>query len=164
MITHLNLTFGYAEPPQWKEFIQKYPKQYKDNGISCPVELTPERYRLMCAIHHHINVATVYKKDKDEDTWDITLEAPMVGDCEDISLSKRACLLEAGFPYGSLWPTICLREGKGHMVLVVHTSKMDWVLDTFYGTGVQELYKSKLHWIAAYDGRSWRHIIPKWIK
>ena len=164
MVSHLNLTFGHPEPPQWKEFFQKYPDQYKAGEVSCPVVLIPERYRLMCAIHHHINVATAYKKDKGADTWDISLEAPLIGDCEDISLSKRACLLEAGFPYGSLWPTLCLREGEGHMALIVHTAEVDWVLDTFYGMGVQKLYQSKLRWVAAYDGKSWRRIIPKWIK
>ncbi|KKK83630.1 hypothetical protein LCGC14_2791430, partial [marine sediment metagenome] len=80
-------------------------------------------------------------------------------DCEDFALTKRCLLIEAGFTPGCLWPAICKRDAIGHMVLVVATSKGDYVLDTVPDR-ITKAHERQvdLKWISAFDGKDWRLI------
>lgn len=61
------------------------------------------------------------------DTWDVDVTA---GDCEDYALTKRRALLAMGIPTSALRiATAITPNGVGHAVLVVSTTKGDFVLD-----------------------------------
>lgn len=162
MATHLNLTFKHVEPPQWKRFIEEYPTQYQPDAISNRmVEMTPIRYRLMCAVQRDVNAVVRYKHDEaGNDYWKLVYDFPYEGDCEDFALTKRAMLLEAGFPYHSLWPTICTKHQKDHMVLIVHCDTYDLVLDNGISMPARSVNHVPYTWRAVFDGNVWRMVSP----
>ncbi len=159
MATHLKLSFATKTPPQWNRFIEEYPDQ--DNDIGTPSNtaftMSPLRYRLMCAVHRDINTVCRYKHDEaGNDHWKLIHDFPYEGDCEDFALTKRAMLIEAGFPYGSLWPTICKKHDKDHMVLIINTYQCSYVLDIGSYIPITSVGKVPYKWIGAFDGYSWR--------
>lgn len=61
------------------------------------------------------------------DKWSLGVST---GDCEDYVLAKRSALIRAGIAPGALRiATARTRQGEGHAVLIVKTSKGDLVLD-----------------------------------
>lgn len=116
------------------------------------------RWRLMCAIQREVSTLAKYKRDpKGNDHWRLlfTEWGLTAGDCEDIALTKRAMLLEAGFPIGAVWPVICKWRGEPHVVTVVSTQKKDYVMD-ITPNWVHDVRDSQLEWLSAYDGECWR--------
>ncbi|PPD43168.1 MAG: transglutaminase [Methylocystis sp.] len=62
------------------------------------------------------------------DSWDYPSDGK--GDCEDYALMKRRLLIDAGFARGALLLTVVKdQHGDGHSVLMVRTSRGDFVLD-----------------------------------
>ena len=62
------------------------------------------------------------------DRWDIPTDG--AGDCEDFQLLKRKLLAEEGLPRRAMRMTVVIDErGDGHAVLMVRTSRGDFVLD-----------------------------------
>ncbi len=86
-------------------------------------------------VNRDINHDHRYKTDLElygkKDFWNI-LEAGAQGDCEDYALTKRAKLLELGFNKLGMSMATCWVEPptqEYHAVLIVHTTKKDFVLD-----------------------------------
>lgn len=157
----LVLSFVAPTPPQWEKFLKKVPYNLQRSALF-PAERTTisdARWRLMCAIQRDINTIVQYKRDpKGNDNWSLLIgrSVTLVGDCEDYVLTKWALMIEAGFPMGSVWPTICKKAGVGHMVLVVSGTYVDYVMDINPHDWVHEVGTSNLEWLTAYDGAQWR--------
>ncbi len=65
------------------------------------------------------------------DTWTLN---PPAGDCDDYAVTKRARLLDAGWPSSALLLTHVLAQGQHHLVLTVRMKGGDIVLDNLSGT------------------------------
>ncbi len=156
----LVMSFRAAVPPQWTRFVEEYPlpQQCDTTFPGERVIYTNLRWRLMCAVQREINEIMAYTGDSDGDHWQIMLDGGK-GDCEDYALTKRTLLIEAGFPPGCLWPVMCKKDAKGHMVLVVATSTADFVLD-FDPDWITKAHERQvdLKWLSAFDGMGWRLI------
>lgn len=61
------------------------------------------------------------------DVWSVDVSS---GDCEDFALTKRRALIKAGLPASSLrLAYVKTKRGEGHAILVVKTTRGDFVLD-----------------------------------
>lgn len=157
----LVLSFQTSTPPQWERFIKEYPGHPFQYDASFPAEriaLTDLRWRLMCAIQREVGMLIQYRRDPvGNDHWQILLNKwGIAGDCEDFALTKRALLLEAGFAMGTVWPVLCKKEGVGHMITVVSTTKQDFVMDIGTRNWIHSVVESPVEWLSAYDGKQWR--------
>ncbi len=79
-----------------------------------------------------MNAAIKAKTDEDhggvEDRWDFAEDG--YGNFADYQLVERKLLVEAGFPRRALRMTVVIDElGEGHAVLMVRTSRGDFILD-----------------------------------
>ena len=93
------------------------------------------------------------------DVWSVGV---VRGDCEDFALTKRRTLMRAGLPASALRMAVATTpSGEGHAVLVVTTSRGDFVLDN--RTDLIVSWRSTdLDWIkiaSAQDPRLWRRVI-----
>jgi predicted transglutaminase-like cysteine proteinase len=78
-------------------------------------------------VNLRINSSITPRDDGAADVWNPTASA---GDCEDYVLAKRNALIRAGLPASSLrFAHVRTPSGEGHAILVVKTSKGDFVLD-----------------------------------
>ncbi len=157
----LVLSFQTDTPPQWERFIKEYtghPFQYDTTFPDQQIILTDVHWRLMCAIQREVGMLIRYKSDPvGNDHWEIQhTNWGVTGDCEDFALTKRMLLLEAGFPMGAVWPVLCKRDGVGHMVTVVSTTKKDFVMDIEPHDWIYDVAIAKVEWLSAYDGQQWR--------
>lgn len=88
------------------------------------------------------------------DVWTIN---PSSGDCEDYVVTKRARLIKMGFPPSALRIARGkTRGGVGHAVLLVRTSKGDYILDSLTNT-IKPKSQSDMRFIAMSgpDPKSW---------
>jgi predicted transglutaminase-like cysteine proteinase len=78
-------------------------------------------------INSQVNRSITPRKDRGADVWSVDVS---VGDCEDFALTKRRALINAGLPASSLrLAYVKTRRGEGHAILVVKTTRGDFVLD-----------------------------------
>lgn len=97
-----------------------------------PVELTRGLWAEILAINNAVNVTVTPRTDMDmwgrEELWSYPIDG--IGDCEDYVLEKRRQLMQLGVPAGNLLVTVVRQSnGEGHAVLVVKTSRGEFVLD-----------------------------------
>jgi predicted transglutaminase-like cysteine proteinase len=79
------------------------------------------------SVNTRVNNAITPRNDQGADVWNANAT---VGDCEDYVLAKRRALIKAGLPASSLRIAyVKTKRGEGHAILVVKTSKGDYVLD-----------------------------------
>lgn len=118
-----------ALPPfAFTKFCVNSSDQCNRRGQGTIIDLTGAKRALMQRINLEVNTNVTYAEEADGvDEWKIGQTS---GDCEDIAITKRKRLLSAGWPSGALRiATGITREGIGHAVLIVTTSKGDLVLD-----------------------------------
>ncbi len=103
------------------------------NKMECKVSsqsTTDYNFRFMKKlnkINKDVNLAITPQNDIGLDKWSINVS---VGDCEDYVLTKRSLLIKSGIAAGALRiATATTKEGVGHAVLIVRTTKGDFVLD-----------------------------------
>jgi predicted transglutaminase-like cysteine proteinase len=88
------------------------------------------RWRKMNLVNTTVNAAIAPKTDSDEvhTHW---LIAPLAGDCNDYSVTKRHELLKAGWPSSSLLlaEVTLISTGEHHLILIVTDAEANWVLD-----------------------------------
>jgi predicted transglutaminase-like cysteine proteinase len=109
----------------------KTPAECKGGGKST-VDGTPELMATIKHVNATVNAAITPRNDVGADVWTASASA---GDCEDYVLAKRRALINAGVPASSLRIAyVQTRSGEGHAILVVHTSKGDFVLDNLNRT------------------------------
>lgn len=78
-------------------------------------------------VNSKVNSSMQVASDKKVDRWTVNASS---GDCEDFALTKRSQLVKMGIPAGALRIAVVMTEkGDGHAVLVVRTTRGDYVLD-----------------------------------
>jgi predicted transglutaminase-like cysteine proteinase len=81
---------------------------------------------LLQSVNSRVNGSIAYSRDR-VDRWSL---APSRGDCEDYALTKRAELMEVGFPSNALRIALGYTpDGRAHAILVVRTLSGDLALD-----------------------------------
>ena len=129
-----------------------------------------ERYRLLIELGRELDeMPQALKTDAtlvrgcSASVWVYPTES---GDCEDFVLLKRRMLIDAGWPVGALLITVVRQKnGDGHAVLTVTTSRGDLVLDNldphislWSGTGYRYLKRQSEYdsgeWVEIEDGRA----------
>jgi predicted transglutaminase-like cysteine proteinase len=92
------------------------------------------RWRKMNLVNTSVNAAIAPKADPDQvhTHW---LIAPLAGDCNDYSVTKRHELLKAGWPSSSLLlaDVTLISTGEHHLILIVTDASASWVLDNLKG-------------------------------
>jgi len=144
--------FSIAAPWQWKDFIERNPKQ--DGGEPCKEVLT----ETLLSNARRTNIAVnslFYKKDK-RDYWEVAKD---FGDCEDLMLAKRNNLHELGYDFGALRPMICKTEGDiWHAVLCLVTDLGDYILDNRYPM-IMPWTRLPYHWRYRWAGKTWEILL-----
>lgn len=92
------------------------------------VEMSDRLMGMLSQVNSSVNRSMRYRAESGPiDTWKIGGSS---GDCEDYALTKRSRLISKGVPAGALRiATTYTRRGEPHAILVVKTSKGDFVLD-----------------------------------
>jgi predicted transglutaminase-like cysteine proteinase len=100
-------------------------------GGAATVDGTERLLNLLRSVNASVNRAIVPRADGKADTWSASASA---GDCEDYVLAKRRALLEQGLSAGALRIAhVRTRGGEDHAILVVKTTRGDFVLDNLDG-------------------------------
>lgn len=119
---------GYTAPPAaFVEYCGKYSSQCTMSG-SGVVELDASRWAQLRDVQYSVNARITSKVEaKGEDHWDVGVSA---GDCDDYAVTKRAELIDRGWPSSALTLTVgFLPNGEGHLVLVARTDRGEFLLD-----------------------------------
>jgi predicted transglutaminase-like cysteine proteinase len=104
----------------------KMPNECKGGGAH-KVTATEDVMATLKKVNARVNSSIRPRNDKGADVWTVNASA---GDCEDYVMTKRRALIKAGIPASSLRIAyVKTRSGVGHAILIVKTSKGDFVLD-----------------------------------
>jgi predicted transglutaminase-like cysteine proteinase len=119
-------------PFGWVDFCRRYKECDVQTQAPQAINLTTAAFRKLDSINALVNNSIEPVSDSEHagvvDAWDYPSDGK--GDCEDFALLKRRLLIEAGFPRGALLLTVVKDEhGDGHSVLMVRTTRGDFVLD-----------------------------------
>ena len=96
------------------------------------VQLTDAKKAQLQSINRAVNARIAERSDFEtagvDDRWSVPTR---FGDCEDFAILKKQELMRRGWPAAALLLTVVrLRfSGEGHVVLTVHTSEGDLILD-----------------------------------
>lgn len=116
----------FPVPLGYRVLCLKTPAVCKKTGAS-EIEYSKALLQKLKEVNRQVNAAITPVADSPEhDTWSVNVSS---GDCEDYVLTKRVRLISLGFPSAALRIAVGMRSGEGHAVLVVHTTKDDYVLD-----------------------------------
>jgi len=147
-------------PFQHVRFCLRYPSDCKsDTTENERIELTANDSELLNRVNRSVNSAIApmpktYGTDL-RDGWTI---APIAGDCNDYAVTKRHELLQSGLPGKALRLSIVTTaSGIGHLVLVVATTKGDFVLDNLT-EAIRPWQSTDYHWLkiqSATDAKFW---------
>lgn len=158
---------GWTNPPVgYLDFCRRFPDQCVAAGSDLPEDLTQDRWGELETVNSYVNRSIIPVTDKDyyhqEEFWTIP---DSHGDCEDYVLLKRKLLETKGWPTGSLLVAVVFDEvGDGHAVLLVRTSRGDFVLDNktdeiraWYGTAYKFVKRQSVgdpnRWVSVGDPR-----------
>ena len=156
-----------TQPIGHYEFCQREPGECRQKTPRRqPVELTRKLWAAMIDINNAVNASVTPRTDMEiwgkEEVWSYPTN---IGDCEDYALEKRRRLMAVGVPAGDLLMTVARqRNGDGHAVLTVRTSRGDFVLDnleprvlawsqTEYTYLKRQSERSSGAWVAVDDSR-----------
>lgn len=130
MVTGAGIT---SQPIGHYEFCRSNPVECSIVSVeTAPLALTKKAWGTIVSVNRKVN-ETVYPLSdieiygKDE-VWSYPQQG--VGDCEDYVLEKRRILAAAGISLSDLLITVVRkRNGEGHAVLTLRTTKGDYILD-----------------------------------
>jgi predicted transglutaminase-like cysteine proteinase len=164
---HLSVPIEEASPTlapfQHVRFCMRYPDDCKsDPAEVIAIELTSEVSELLNRVNHDVNATIIPMQKSDgidiNDRWTI---GPTAGDCNDYAVTKRHQLLNSGLPSRALrLAVVKTPSGIGHLVLVVATTKGDFVLDNLVET-IRPWQVTKYQWLkiqSANDARYWYEV------
>ena len=149
-----------------KQFCRSYPEECRvRSSNTAATELTRERWQELVRINTGVNEAIEPVTDAEfyatEEFWTYP---GGYGDCEDYVLLKRQLLMKQGWPASSLLITVVRqRDGSGHAVLTVRTTRGDFVLDNLdwrVRPWAETPYRFVRRQSASHSGR-WRAIRDK---
>lgn len=104
----------------------KTPAECRGGGKSV-VAASDDLLRTLKAVNVQVNRSIRPRRDGAVDLWSVGVSA---GDCEDYVLTKRRALIRAGLPASALRiASVKTRAGEAHAILVVKTTRADYVLD-----------------------------------
>ena len=121
-----------TQPIGHYEFCQREPEECRQKTAKQqPVDLTRKLWAAMININNAVNASVTPRTDAEmwgkEEIWSYPTN---IGDCEDYALEKRRRLMALGIPAGDLLMTVARqRNGDGHAVLTVRTSRGEFILD-----------------------------------
>ena len=125
---------GEARPlAAWSEFCRRQPSECAvDPSEPATVTLTPRIWSTIVSVNRSVNLSLTAITDEAHwgvaDRWDLPTDG--AGDCEDFQLLKRQMLVREGLPRRAMRMTVVIDEkGEGHAVLMIRTSRGDFVLD-----------------------------------
>jgi len=120
-------------PTGWVQYTQTASETVRPDGAASycsPEEADSTCLSLLDAINRQVNRSHKYVPEiAGRDEWRVMGEGDH-GDCEDFALTKRARLLEAGWPADNLRLGICRTPGgEHHGVLTADAAGTTWALD-----------------------------------
>lgn len=124
----------YTLPPMaYTQFCIRYADQCRLQHVQFrggPVHLTAERLNDLKEVNGSVNDSIAPEPNTEGLAGEKWLISPARGDCNDYAVTKRAELLERGWPARTLLLSeVVTSWGEHHLVLVVRTSAGDLVLD-----------------------------------
>jgi predicted transglutaminase-like cysteine proteinase len=152
-------------PFQHVRFCLRYPSECITNSTEPEsIEWNDGAVELLKTVNESVNASItpevkLYGADL-HDGWTI---APLRGDCNDYAVTKRHQLLLSGLPARALrLSAVRTTAGMGHLVLVVATTKGDYVMDNL--TDAIRLWKeTDYQWLkiqSSADSKFWNGIRP----
>ena len=120
-------------PYGWVDFCNRYAPECDGPVLpALDIELTGKGFAEIDKLNRRVNASVVAITDMDHwgvvDRWDYPFDGK--GNCEDYALLKLKMLIEAGFPRQALLMTVVKdKQGDGHAVLTVKTTRGEFVLD-----------------------------------
>lgn len=150
-------------PFQHVRFCLRYPSDCKSDPTENErIDLNAQTSELLKRVNSTVNmsIAPTVKSYGSNlgDGWTIT---PGSGDCNDYAVTKRHELLESGLPAKALrLSVVTTASGIGHLVLVVVTTKGEFVLDNLTET-IRPWQSTNYHWLkiqSASNSKFWYEI------
>jgi predicted transglutaminase-like cysteine proteinase len=144
---------GSKAPLGYQLMCLKTPAECQGGGSSS-VEATADIMATLKRVNARVNNAIAPRNDGAADVWNASATS---GDCEDYVLAKRRALIDAGLPASALRIAyVKTRSDVGHAILVVKTSRGDFVLDNL-NTSVRPLSQSgyRIISVSGADPRQW---------
>ena len=133
--TSMTIGGGALPPMGFIDFCKRHPDSCsKVRSRPEGVELTRQRYAQLHDVQADVNRRVRPRRDVDQygrlEHW---AYPGQYGDCEDYALEKRRRLIALGWPRSALLMALAeIKKNDHHLVLVVATSKGDYVLDNRY--------------------------------
>ncbi len=150
-------------PFQHVRFCLHYPSDCKSNPAENDhIDLDAETSELLKRVNHSVNLSIIPTiKDYGPNLGDGWTIAPDTGDCNDYAVTKRHQLLESGLPSKALRLSVVkTASGIGHLVLVVVTTKGDFVMDNLTEV-IRPWQSTDYHWLkiqSATDSKFWYEV------
>jgi predicted transglutaminase-like cysteine proteinase len=150
-------------PFQHVRFCLRYPSDCKSNPAENDhIDLDAETSELLKRVNHSVNLSIIPTiKDYGPNLGDGWTIAPDTGDCNDYAVTKRHQLLESGLPSKALRLSVVkTASGIGHLVLVVVTTKGDFVMDNLTEV-IRPWQSTDYHWLkiqSAADSKFWYEV------
>jgi predicted transglutaminase-like cysteine proteinase len=150
-------------PFQHVRFCLRYPSDCKSNPAENDhIDLDAETSELLKRVNHSVNLSIISTvKDYGPNLGDGWTIAPDTGDCNDYAVTKRHQLLESGLPSKALRLSVVkTASGIGHLVLVVVTTKGDFVMDNLTEV-IRPWQSTDYHWLkiqSAADSKFWYEV------
>jgi predicted transglutaminase-like cysteine proteinase len=124
----------YTLPPMaYTQFCIRYADQCRQTRVQFrggPVHLTAERWEELNEVNKSVNASIVPEPNTEGLAAEKWLIGPSRGDCNDYAVTKRAELLDRGWPARTLLLSeVVTPWGEHHLILVVRTSAGDVILD-----------------------------------
>ena len=119
--------FAQSAPIQYQVFCIGHASNCA-SGTNKPLQYTQKLVNDLASVNLTIN-KTIKPVNDVGDVWSVNVSQ---GDCEDYALTKRAKLEAMGYNAGSLRMAVTRAYGQYHAVLVVKTTKGDFVLDNLH--------------------------------
>lgn len=158
--------FGVAPAPYGHvRFCERQPQECsKEFSGSTRVMASSELMKELHAVNEQVNLAIAPVTDLvlygQREYWTMPVNK---GDCEDYVIMKRRRLIERGWPAGSLLVTVVQQKnGEGHAVLTVRTTRGDFILDNIE-TKVQLWHRTPYRYLmrqSFLDPRRWMLLQP----
>ena len=124
-------TAGSKAPLGYQLMCLKTPQECEGGGKSI-VEASTELMATLERVNARVNSSITPRSNAGVDVWSVSTSS---GDCEDYVLAKRRALIKSGLSASALRIAyVKTRAGVGHAILVVRTSKGDFVLDNLNRT------------------------------
>lgn len=141
----------YTLPPMaFTQFCIRYADQCREPKVRFrggPVHLTAERWDDLKDVNRTVNNGIVPEANTEGLAGEKWLIGPSRGDCNDYAVTKRAELLDRGWPSRVLLLSeVVTSWGEHHLVLVVRTSAGDLILDNLTPE-IRPWSRAPYHWV-----------------